>query len=272
MKKLNKYHPDLGNTTKFEEENFKKVTEAYEVLGNNKKKAKYDYLIQGRYDSINGRQGGQQTSYYKTTQTYTKTYGKTTASENVGSENSGSAYGGNYYEDLKKREHYRQQNLASDKNLLGEAFVKIGGALIAFGVLKSVLSFGGRDSKQSSPLVQHGMAPFATTSQNNDEKFPYDAFTRPGGKNHTISRPKTEIRVIKSYPKPSQPLNQPNSKPLHQPKPPKRKTKPNPNKPKSKKQRRPNQSPTSKIPSPKLPEAILPTDPPSKITKSLNIS
>lgn len=63
-----KYHPDTNSGSKVSEEKFKEISEAYEVLGDKEKRAKYDELYDdmksGRYKTNNG--AGFDPSMYRT--------------------------------------------------------------------------------------------------------------------------------------------------------------------------------------------------------------
>ena len=54
MKKLLKYHPDKNPGDKTAETNFKKAAEAYEVLSDPNKKAKYDQFGHSAFDGAGG--------------------------------------------------------------------------------------------------------------------------------------------------------------------------------------------------------------------------
>ena len=53
-----KYHPDKNPGDKKAEENFKKAAEAYEILGNKDKRAKYDQFGHSAFDGSGGFGGG----------------------------------------------------------------------------------------------------------------------------------------------------------------------------------------------------------------------
>ena len=57
-KKAIKYHPDKNPGDSKAEENFKKAAEAYEVLGNKDKRAKYDQFGHSAFDGSGGFGGG----------------------------------------------------------------------------------------------------------------------------------------------------------------------------------------------------------------------
>ena len=59
-----KYHPDMNSGDKLAEKKFKEVSEAYEVLSDDKRKAQYDRMKQGGFNFFSGFPGeaGERTS------------------------------------------------------------------------------------------------------------------------------------------------------------------------------------------------------------------
>jgi DnaJ-class molecular chaperone len=75
--RLNKYHPDKDETqNKFNEELFKKINEAYDILGNKQKKAYYDALNTSIYpESVKTwKKTEAYEGFYKTTNRRTTAY------------------------------------------------------------------------------------------------------------------------------------------------------------------------------------------------------
>ena len=57
-KKAIQFHPDKNPGNSAAEESFKKAAEAYEILGNNEKKSKYDQFGHSAFDGSGGFGGG----------------------------------------------------------------------------------------------------------------------------------------------------------------------------------------------------------------------
>eukprot|EP00344_Euplotes_crassus_P011449 CAMPEP_0197000552 /NCGR_PEP_ID=MMETSP1380-20130617/5461_1 /TAXON_ID=5936 /ORGANISM="Euplotes crassus, Strain CT5" /LENGTH=291 /DNA_ID=CAMNT_0042417879 /DNA_START=102 /DNA_END=977 /DNA_ORIENTATION=+ len=174
-----------------------KIAEAYGVLSNQKKKAHYDLITRGRYDSVNiNNQTKDSKTYYKATETYTRTYGSNQSSSRS---SYSSEYTGNYYENLK-RDHYQYHQAKEEKNMLAEVFLKAAAAIAVLCLLKGLTSNGGGD-KHKNTAKPESYHPFATTTKLNDEKYPYKAMTRPGGPSHTTDTQKEELKLVLANPK-----------------------------------------------------------------------
>lgn len=130
-----KYHPDRNPNDKEAEEKFKKISEAYNVLGDEKKRADYDRFGSSSYSSSGYSQNSYQNSYqnYYRQQNYSDPF----ASEdsfwqwfnNASSQNSGR--NSNYYYEYKGPDRS-----FTKKSLWTEFFVKVGQTILGFALFK----------------------------------------------------------------------------------------------------------------------------------------
>ena len=70
-----KYHPDQNPGDKVAEEKFKKITAAYDVLGDEEKRRQYDNGGFNHFEQAYGSQENQSGTYQQWTGTYTNPYG-----------------------------------------------------------------------------------------------------------------------------------------------------------------------------------------------------
>lgn len=119
-----KYHPDRNPDDKTAEEKFKKISEAYDVLGDEKKRAEYDQFgsASTNYNSENSYYQNNYQNYYQR-QAYSDPFGSEDSFWQWFNSSAGQNSGRNtnyYYEYRKTEQSY------SKKSLWTEFFMKIG--------------------------------------------------------------------------------------------------------------------------------------------------